>query len=176
MAARQTGHEGHRLSRDLGCRCRDHCRVLEHLQGFSLAPPPQSIGCLSGHVRRDGSPSEDVFAVTVTNLSDRPATVTHIGGYLDRRYKPKWLDRLVARCVKPSTKAFLFSFNSYRGPSLPYKLDPWNKATFAYKIPPDQFPTIETLEVTTADDRTWFCPRRDIRRIHADETYKKVHH
>jgi hypothetical protein len=32
--------------------------------------------------------------------------------------------------VKRSTKAFFFSFNSYRGPSLPYKLDPWDKATF----------------------------------------------
>jgi hypothetical protein len=41
----------------------------------------------------DGSPKEDVFTVTVTNLSDRPTTITHIGGYYDRRYKPQWFDR-----------------------------------------------------------------------------------
>ena len=68
--------------------------------------------------------------------------------------------------------AFLF-VRPFSGPDLPYKMEPWNKTTFVYKIP--QFPKIEALEVTTADDRTWFCPRREIEQIHADETYKKGH-
>jgi hypothetical protein len=122
----------------------------------------------------DGSPKEDVFTVTVTNLSDRPTTITHIGGYSDRHYKPRWFDRLVARFVKRSTKAFLFSFRPYRSPNLPAKLEPWSKETFSYKIPADEFPEIETLQVTTADDQTWFCPRRDIKRIHADEGYQRA--
>jgi hypothetical protein len=115
----------------------------------------------------DGSPHKEVFAVTVTNLSDRPTTITHIGGYYDRRYKPRWFDRLIARFVKRSTKAYLFSFNPYHGPNLPYKLEPWSKMTFVYKLP-------QTLEVVTADDRTWLCPRQDIERIHADEGYRRA--
>jgi len=58
----------------------------------------------------DGTPREDVFAVTVTNLSDRTAKVKHICGFVARKYKPRWLDRPTRRVVKRSTKAFLFSF------------------------------------------------------------------
>jgi hypothetical protein len=121
----------------------------------------------------DGSPRQEVFAVTVTNLSDRPATITHICGYRDRHYKPRWFDRLVARFVKRSTQAYLFNL-TYRSPTLPHKLEPWSKVIFIYKLPATEFPKIETLEVTTADDRTWFCPRRDIERIRADEGYQRA--
>jgi len=121
----------------------------------------------------DGSPKVEGFAVTVTNLSDRPTTITHIVRYDDRHYKPRWLDRMIGRFVKRSTMAYMF-LDPYRTPSLPYKLEPWGKVTFFYKLPGAEFPPIETLEVTTADDRTWFCPRRDIERIQADEGYQRA--
>jgi hypothetical protein len=123
----------------------------------------------------DGSPPVDVFAVTVTNLSDRPTKITHIGGYSDRHYKPKWLDRLICCFVKRSPKAFLFSFIPFSGASLPCQLAPWDKMTFAYTVPADRFPKIETLEVVTADNRRWFCSHKDIAKIHADESYKTAH-
>ncbi len=93
------------------------------------------------------------------------AKITHIAGHSERRYKSHWLDRLVARFVKRSNQVSLFSPDPYLGPKLPYTLNPWDSTTFAYKIPPAQFPKLETLEVITADDRRWFCPRRDIERV-----------
>jgi hypothetical protein len=87
-----------------------------------------------------------------------PATVTNIGGHECRRHKPDWFDwlvrRLTRRFIERSTQAFLFSYQPLRGPRLPYRMEPWSDAIFVYRIPPDQFPKIETLEVSTADART----------------------
>jgi hypothetical protein len=74
-------------------------------------------------ITKEGRPREEVFVVIVTNLSDRSANISHIGGHYERRYKPRWPDLLVARCVKRSNQAFLFSFDPYLGPSLPYTLN-----------------------------------------------------
>jgi hypothetical protein len=36
------------------------------------------------------------------------------------------------------------------------------------------FPIVEDVSIITADGREWFCPRRDIKTIHADHTYKAI--
>lgn len=114
----------------------------------------------------------EVLSLTITNLTSHKVKVTHIGGYHDRRYSPPWLDQLVARFVTRSKQAFLLSFEPYQSQRIPFSIDPWDYTIVTYK--PEVLPTIETLMVTTADGREWYCPRRDIEALHADATYKKI--
>jgi hypothetical protein len=44
-----------------------------------------------------------------------------------------------------------------------------------YGVNKDDFPTeFETLEVATSDGNSWYCPRSDVEKIHADDTFKEI--
>jgi hypothetical protein len=119
-------------------------------------------------------PNEEVFSIKVTNHSASKIKVTHCGGYHDRHFEWRWFDKIARKFQKRSTKAFLFSFEPYIGPSLPFTIEPKDNVMISYKIAEDKFPVIETVEITTGDGRQWLAPRSNIRKIHADETYKKI--
>jgi hypothetical protein len=61
----------------------------------------------------DGIPGTDVFAVTVTNLSDKTIKVTHCALFPNRRYRPPWIDRPSYKLFTRNTQAYLFSFNLF---------------------------------------------------------------
>jgi hypothetical protein len=52
----------------------------------------------------DGTPRTDVFAVTVTNLSDAKVRVTHWATFEARVFWPRWIDRPIRKFVTRSTQ------------------------------------------------------------------------
>jgi len=67
----------------------------------------------------------------------------------------------------------IFAFETLNRIRLPEKIEPGDHQMFLYPINAS-FPQGD-LGVMTADNREWFCSRSDIRTIHADEAYKKIH-
>jgi hypothetical protein len=119
-------------------------------------------------------PKLEVFVFQVTNLSSHKIKVTHCGGYPAREFHRRWL-RPYLKWLRPgSSKAFLFSFNTLDGDHLPFSIEPFDKHIFIYGINHAAFPVVEELWIATADGHEWFCPRRDIEKIHSDETYKAI--
>ena len=80
------------------------------------------------------------------------------------------MQRLLKR---PPSKVCLFDFETLNKVRLPARIGPWEHEIFLYRINAD-FPNGD-FAVITADNRTWFCPRSNIRAIHEDEAYKKIH-
>jgi hypothetical protein len=111
---------------------------------------------------------EKVFFLKVLNRSSHNISVTHCVGY-DKQPMGRWMQRLLKR--HPS--GYLFSFETLNKIRLPARIGPWEHELFLYRINAD-FPKGD-FAVITADDRTWFCPRSNIRAIHEDEAYKKIH-
>lgn len=124
--------------------------------------------------RGDGTPRTDVFAVTVTNLSEQKVKVTHCATFEARVFRPRWIDRLTRKFVTRSTQAYLFAFQPLHGQSLPIIIEPRDNAILTYSV--DNFPAISEVAVTTADGREWFASRKDIRKIHEDKVYQAAQH
>jgi hypothetical protein len=122
--------------------------------------------------RGDGSPRTDVFVVTVTNLSDQRVKVTHWGTFEARVFRPRWIDKLTRKFVTRSGQAFLLPFQPLHGPPLPITIEPRDNAILTCSV--DNFPAILEVAVTTADGREWFASRKDIKKIHKDNTYLAI--
>jgi hypothetical protein len=136
-----------------------HRNYVEVRASFSIMTPPH----------------EEVFVFKVTNRSDHEIKVIHCGGYADRKYKPKWIGSLVY-LFKPHTgRAFIMSFNPSQSAPLPVTIKPHDSTMIIYGVNKDDFPTeFETLEVATSDGNSWYCPRSDVEKIHADDTFKEI--
>ena len=117
-----------------------------------------------------GSPRTDVFAVTVTNLSEHKIKVTHCAIFEARVFRPRWINRVSRKFIKRSTQAYLFNFQPLHGPSLPITIEPRDNAILTYSV--DNFPPTADLAITTADGREWFAPRKDINGIHRNKIYQ----
>jgi hypothetical protein len=120
----------------------------------------------------DGTPRTDVFAVTVTNLSEQKIKVTHVAAFEARVYRPRWFNKLTYKLFTRSGQAYLFAFQPLHGPALPLVIEPKDNAILTYSV--DQFPPIADLAVTTADGREWFMSRKDIKKILKDKTYLAI--
>lgn len=118
-------------------------------------------------------PRQEVFVYQVTNLSSHKITVTHCAGYPDRKIHRRWLRTLLRRFLKHSSKGFLWSFTTLDLQRMPITIEPWNNHIFTFGVD-STFPVLEEACVFTGDGREWFCPRKDIATIHADETYKAI--
>jgi hypothetical protein len=118
---------------------------------------------------------QEVFVFDVRNLSSHKIRVTHCAGYQDDEQFIRRFPRFLRKYFRTSTKGFLFSFVPLSGPALPATIEPFDYQIFSYAISHTDFPTIGSLSIHTADDREWFVPTRDIRKIHADNTYKAIH-
>jgi hypothetical protein len=110
-----------------------------------------------------------VFFLKVLNASSHLISVTHCAGYDKHIFRWQWL-RLLLR--QPEA-GFLFAFETLNKLRLPYKVEAWDHQLFLYTID-ERFPQGH-LYVITADDRYHFCPRANIKAIHADEMYKSIH-
>jgi hypothetical protein len=113
----------------------------------------------------------DVFAVTVTNLSDQRVKVTHWGTF-EARVRPRWIDKLTRKFVTRSGQAYHLPFQPLHGPPLPITIEPRDNAILTCSV--DNFPAISEVAVTTADGREWFASRKDIKKIHKDNTYLTI--
>jgi hypothetical protein len=111
---------------------------------------------------------EKVFFLKVLNRSSHNISVTHCVGY-DKQHMGRWMQRLLKR--HPS--GYLFPFETLNKIRLPAKIGAWEHELFLYRIDTN-FPTGD-FAVITADNRTRFCPHSNIRAIHKDEAYKKIH-
>jgi hypothetical protein len=120
----------------------------------------------------DGSPRTDVFAVTVTNLSDQKVKVTHCAIFEARVFRPRWIDKLTRKFVTRSGQAYLFAFQPLHGPPLPITIEPRDRAILTYSV--DNFPATSEVAITTADGREWFASRKEIKEIHKDNTYLAI--
>lgn len=121
--------------------------------------------------RGDGTPATDVFAVTVTNLSDQKVKVTHCATFEARVFRPRWIDRLTRKFVTRSGQAYLFPSQPLHGPALPITIEPRDNAILNYSV--DNFPAISEVAITTADGREWFASRKDVRKIHEYQTIRQ---
>jgi hypothetical protein len=83
----------------------------------------------------DGSPTTDVFAVTVTNLSEQKIKVTHVATFEARVYRPRWFNKLTYKLFTRSGHAHLFAFQPLHGPPLPLVIEPKDNATLTYSRP-----------------------------------------
>jgi hypothetical protein len=110
-----------------------------------------------------------VFFLKVLNASSHLISVTHCAGYEKHIFRWRWL-RLLLR--QPES-GYLFAFETLNKLRLPYKIEAWDHQLFLYKID-EHFPQGH-LYVITADDRNHFCPRANLKAIHADEMYKSIH-
>jgi hypothetical protein len=122
--------------------------------------------------RGDGSHGSDVFAVTVTNLSEHKIKVTHIATFEARVFRPRWINTLTYKLFTRSGQAYLFSFQPLHGDPMPITIEPKDNHIFTYTV--DEFPPIADLAVTTADGREWFLPRKSLKKILKDKTYLAV--
>ena len=122
--------------------------------------------------RGDGTPRTDVFAVTVTNLSEHKIKVTHIATFETRVYRPRWINTLTYKLFTRSGQAYLFSFQPLHGDPLPISIEPKDNHIFTYSV--DEFPPIADLAVTTADGREWFLSRKSLKKILRDKTYLAI--
>jgi hypothetical protein len=95
--------------------------------------------------------------------------VTHCIGYDKKVKRRRWMQRLLRR--HPS--GYLFAPETLNRIRLPAKIEPGDHQMFLYSINAS-FPQGD-LGVITADNREWFCSRSDIRVIHKDEAYKRLH-
>jgi hypothetical protein len=120
----------------------------------------------------DGTPRTDVFAVTVTNLSEQKIKVTHIATFEARVYRPRWVNTLTYKLFTRSGQAYLFSFQPLHGDPLPLAVEPKDNHLFTYSV--DRFPPIADLAVTTADGREWFLSRKHLKKILEDKTYLAI--
>jgi hypothetical protein len=118
----------------------------------------------------DGTPTTDVFAVTVTNLTDQKVKVTHCALYEARVFRPRWIDRLTRRFVTRSGLAHMFNQPLPGLQSLPATIEPRDNTKLINSV--GNFPAISEVAITTADGREWFAPRKDIRKIHKNELYR----
>lgn len=122
--------------------------------------------------RGDGRRGEDVFAVTVTNLSEYKTKVTHIATFEARVYRPRWFNTLTYKLFTRSGQAYLFSFQPLHGDPMPLTIEPKDNHIFTFLA--EDFPPIAGLSVTTADGREWFLSRKDLKRILKDKTYLAI--
>jgi hypothetical protein len=120
----------------------------------------------------NGSPGSDVFAVTVTNLSEHKIKVTRVAGYAARVYRPRWFNSLTYKLFTRSGLAFMFPVRPLHGDTLPVSIEPKDNAMFAYSV--DRFPQIADFAVTTADGREWFLSRKGLKKILKDKTYLAI--
>jgi hypothetical protein len=120
----------------------------------------------------DGKRGANVFAVTVTNLSEHKIKVTHIATFEARVYRPRWINTLTYKLFNRSGQAYLFSFHPLHGDPLPLAIEPKDNHLFTYSV--DEFPPIADLAVTTADGREWFLSRKSLRKILKDKTYLAI--
>jgi|ERR1700722_8561229 len=67
----------------------------------------------------DGTPRTDVFAVTVTNLSDKKVRVTYCATFEARVFPPRWIDRLTRKVPNPQHTSL-----PVRLPTAPWSLAP----------------------------------------------------
>jgi hypothetical protein len=112
---------------------------------------------------------DKVFFLKVLNASSHLISVTHCVGYDKHIFRWRWL-RLLLR--QPEA-GYMFAFETLNKLRLPYKIEAWDHQLFLYTID-ERFPRGH-LYVITADDRNHFCPRANIKAIHADEMYKNIH-
>jgi hypothetical protein len=112
---------------------------------------------------------DKVFFLKVLNASSHLISVTHCVGYDKHIFRSRWLRRL----LRQPEAGFMFSFQTLNKLRLPYKIEAWDHQLFLYAID-ERFPQGH-LYVVTADDREHFCPRANIKTIHADELYKRIH-
>jgi hypothetical protein len=101
--------------------------------------------------------------------TSRRISVTHCIGYDKKVKRRRWMQRLLRR--QPS--GYLFSFETLNRIRLPAKIEPGDHQMFLYPINAS-FPQGD-LGIITADNRERFCSRSDIRAIHKDEAYKRLH-
>src|SRR5262245_18202664 len=114
-------------------------------------------------------PGNNVFFLKVVNSTSRVISVTHCVGYDKKVRRWRWMQRLLRR--PPS--GYLFAFETLNRIRLPAEIEPGHHQMFLYSINAS-FPQGD-LGVITADNREWFCSRSDIRAIHEDKAYKRLH-
>lgn len=119
----------------------------------------------------DETDRQDVFVVSVTNLSDRPLSVTHVGGFKYHRFRWPLLAKLLPKAPDPG--AYLLSFNPLYSP-LPRRIEARHSESIVYTIAREDFPPVVQLWVTTSDGRNWYAPRRDVRAIAAERAEAQV--
>jgi hypothetical protein len=111
----------------------------------------------------DDTGTIDVFAVTVTNVTDKKLKITHVGVYSAPLARIKLFR---ARALRGGKKAFLLSFSHLYG-SLPQVVEPHDATTILYTVTRENLPAVGCLYVITSDGRQWFAPMKDAREINA---------